>query len=48
MKERIYYVSQYDNKVHNINDGEYKLLENDKFAYIGKQYEDGFQVNEEV
>jgi len=47
--DRVYYVSQYDNRVHNINDVEHQLVKGkDNMVYIGKQYEDGFEVNEEV
>ncbi|GED72573.1 hypothetical protein BRE01_62750 [Brevibacillus reuszeri] len=48
MSKRIYYVSQFDGAVHNINDSEHKLICETE-AYIGQDCgEDGFKVNEEV
>lgn len=49
--DKVYYVSQYDNKIHNIYDNEYIFAENDKIynAYVGKNCgDDGFRVDEEV
>jgi hypothetical protein len=51
--EKFYYISQYDNRVHNINDVEYQLIANEDNtihqAYIGKDCgDDGFRVDEEV
>ena len=47
--DRIYYVSQYDNRVHNINDMEHQLIKGKQnMVYIGRQFEDGFEVDEEV
>jgi len=47
--ERVYYVSQYDNQIHHINDKDHKII-SEKEAYIGKDcgYENGFRVDEEV
>lgn len=51
--ERIYFVSQYDNQVHNVNDWQHRKI-GEKEAYIGGRYgayedeENGFIVNEEV
>ena len=43
--DRIYYVSQFDNRVHNIHDGEFKLID-EKNAMIGKDCkDDGFRVD---
>lgn len=48
MNDRIYYVSQYDNLVHNINDKDHKII-GDNLAYVGKDCgEDGLRVDEEV
>ena len=46
--DRIYYVSQYDNRVHNINDVEHQFINRNQ-AHIGKDCgDDGFRVDEEV
>ena len=48
MDNKIYYVSQYDNNIHNINDVEHKII-NEDLAYVGKDCGDnGFRVDEEV
>ena len=55
MKEdKIYFVSQFDNQVHNIYDWEHQFIDvtesNEVYnAYIGKDSgKDGFRVDEEV
>jgi hypothetical protein len=48
MNERIYFISQFDNRTHNIFDWQHKII-NEKEAYIGKDcQEEGFRVDEEV
>jgi hypothetical protein len=48
MNKKIYYISNADNCVHNINDVEHKLVD-EKYAYIGKDCgSDGFRVDDEV
>jgi len=46
--ERIYYVSQFDNRAHCLYDREHQII-NEKYAYIGKYSSvDGFRIDEEV
>ena len=52
--DRIYFVSQYDNKVHNINDYDH-IIEDENSALVGKWVYDGkstekdtLRVDEEV
>ena len=48
MNNKIYYVSQYDNNIHNINDAEHKII-NEDCAYMGRFDKDNvFRVDEEV
>jgi len=50
--EKIYYISQFDNKVHNINDVEHMKTKKDTDIHIGIIGKDcgidGFRVDEEV
>jgi len=48
LDNKIYYVSQYDNNIHNINDVEHKII-NEDLAYVEKDCgDDYFRVDEEV
>lgn len=49
-KDRIYYVSQFDNLVHNIYDADHCVIYDGKSALIGvyTKTEDGLRVDEEV
>lgn len=48
MDEKLYFVSQFDDMVHNLEDLEYKKI-SDSEAYIGhNEHDDGFRVDEEV
>ena len=46
-EERVYFVSQYDGRVHCLYDCEYQLID-EKNAYIGKNTLEGFRVDDEV
>lgn len=47
-KEKIYFISQFDSQIHNINDVEHRLV-SEELAYIGKDCGiDGLRVDEEV
>lgn len=47
-EERIYYISNGDGCIHNINDVEHAIID-EKSAYIGVIYcNDGFRIDEEV
>ena len=52
MNDRIYFVSQYDGEIHNINDVDNIILNNGKGAEVGKWVMDGnekaLRVDEEV
>lgn len=45
--KKIYYISQYDNCIHNLNDVQHELFGEEQ-AYIGKMTNEGFKVEEEV
>ena len=47
MDDNIYFISNYDNQVHNINDVEHRKVNSD-ICYIGFNTTEGFRVDEEV
>lgn len=44
---RIYFISTYDNLVHNIYDTDYELID-EHSAEVGKKTQEGLRVDEEV
>lgn len=47
MDDRIYFISQYDNKIHNVNDVDHIIVDENN-AEVGEWTPDGLRVDEEV